>query len=269
MIFLGLTPKRYTPLGGTTTDADAQAFITAAGITDGTQQSAVNQLVLDLKSANIWTKMKAIYPILGGSASSHKWNLKDARDLDAAFRLTFSTGWTHSSNGMTPNGTSAFANTFCGTNEMNINSAHISFYSRTNNSVSGQEMGALQNLPNSYTDLSLNYPGYGAFTRINNGGTPVGVVNSDSTGFYIATRTASNILNLFKNNNKIRAGTDLSNATSTRPIYIGGLNNQGSAGFYTNRQCAFASIGDGLTDTEAANFYTAVNTYQTTLGRNV
>jgi hypothetical protein len=28
-------------------------------------------------------------------------------------------------------------------------------------------------------------------------------------------------------------------------------------------------LGDGLTDTEAANFYTAVQTYQTTLGRNV
>ncbi len=32
-----------------------------------------------------------------------------ARDLDAAYRINFSTGWTHSSNGMTPNGTSAYA----------------------------------------------------------------------------------------------------------------------------------------------------------------
>ncbi len=38
---------------------------------------------------------------------------------------------------------------------------------------------------------------------------------------------------------------------------------------YANREYAFASIGDGLNDTEAANFYTAVQTFQTTLGRNV
>jgi hypothetical protein len=39
-------------------------------------------------------------------------------------------------------------------------------------------------------------------------------------------------------------------------------------GYYAN-QFAFASIGDGLTNTEAANFYTAVQAYQTTLSRQV
>jgi hypothetical protein len=45
-------------------DADALAFITAAGITDATQQSAINQLVITLKGLSIWTKMKAIYPFV-------------------------------------------------------------------------------------------------------------------------------------------------------------------------------------------------------------
>ena len=94
-------------------DPDAQAFITAAAITDPTQQAAINTLVLDLKGYSIWSKFKAIYPIVGGTASSHKYNLKDPRDLDAAFRLTFATGWTHSANGMLPNGTTAFATLLC------------------------------------------------------------------------------------------------------------------------------------------------------------
>ena len=93
-------------------DPDAQAFITAAGITDPTQQSAINTLVTDLKGYNIWTKFKAIYPIVGGSASSHKFNLKDPRDLDAAFRLNYAIGVNHSSNGMVSNGTSGYADTF-------------------------------------------------------------------------------------------------------------------------------------------------------------
>lgn len=84
-------------LAGRGADADALAFITAANITDTTQKSAVTQLVTDLKSANIWTKMKAIYPFVGGTASSHRFNLKDPRDLDVAFRLVFNGGWTHSS----------------------------------------------------------------------------------------------------------------------------------------------------------------------------
>ena len=93
--------------GGVSYDADAQTFFTAASITDTTQKSAVNQLVLDLKSANIWTKMKAIYPIVGGSASSHAVNLK----TPGTYNLTYATGMTHSSTGMTGNGTSGYANT--------------------------------------------------------------------------------------------------------------------------------------------------------------
>jgi len=37
-------------------DTDAQAFITAASITDSTQQSAINTLVTQLKTYGIWTK---------------------------------------------------------------------------------------------------------------------------------------------------------------------------------------------------------------------
>ena len=47
------------------------------------------------------------------------------------------------------------------------------------------------------------------------------------------------------------------------------FNSLGTPSGYTTKQCAFASIGSGLTDTEAANFYTAVQAFQTTLGRNV
>ena len=63
--------------GGASIDPDAQAFIDAAVITDPTQISAVNTLVVDMKDANIWTKMKAVYPYVGGTASSHKWILVD------------------------------------------------------------------------------------------------------------------------------------------------------------------------------------------------
>jgi hypothetical protein len=38
---------------------------------------------------------------------------------------------------------------------------------------------------------------------------------------------------------------------------------------FSNREQAFASIGDGLTDTQASNFYTAVQAFQTTLSRQV
>jgi hypothetical protein len=52
-------------------------------------------------------------------------------------------------------------------------------------------------------------------------------------------------------------------------MYISALNNNGSTVNFSGRECAFASIGDGLNDTEAANLYTAVQNYQITLNRQV
>jgi hypothetical protein len=39
--------------------------------------------------------------------------------------------------------------------------------------------------------------------------------------------------------------------------------------YYGTRQLAFATIGDGLTDTDASNLYTRVQAFQTSLSRQV
>jgi len=45
-------------------DSDYQAFITATGITEPTQSAALETLVADLKSYGLWSKMKAVYPMV-------------------------------------------------------------------------------------------------------------------------------------------------------------------------------------------------------------
>ncbi|MGA1049840.1 MAG: hypothetical protein ACO3UU_17695, partial [Minisyncoccia bacterium] len=92
------------------------AFFTAeagAGVTlSDTEKTAINTLVVNLKAANIWTKMKALYPFIGSTATSQKFNLINPADTNAAFRLSFQGGWTHSSTGALPNGTNAYAETY-------------------------------------------------------------------------------------------------------------------------------------------------------------
>ena len=245
-------------------DPDAQAFITAAGITNPTQQGAINTLVVALKGYSIWTKFKAIYPIVGGSASSHKWNLKDPRDLDAAFRLTFATGWTHSSNGMTPNG-ATYANTFLNTStQLNVNSHSFGMYSRTNNTTGSQAIGSFDNIPRFLqNNLALGNFVSGLVSSI------ISYTANPSTSLLMLSRTSSTLSKAF------RAGVLLGQETvamGTLPpfnFYLGARNDAGSAAVYSLHQCAFAFIGDGLTDTDAANFYTAVQAYQTTLSRQV
>jgi hypothetical protein len=252
-------------------DADAQAFITATGIS-GTNATAINTLVIDLKAANIWTKMKALYPIVGGTATAHKFNLKDPRDLDAAFRLVFSGGITHSSNGYLPNGTNAFANTFLvpSTNLTN-NNTHVSFYSKTNSAGLYFDLGSGL-ATGQYLDLALNITGSIFTDQYNNTTGRITTANLNSQGFYISSRTLSNVFKLFKNSAQLgttNTGASTGFVSLTSPIYLSALRQGSSNLYYSNRQCAFASIGDGLTDAEALSFYNAVQTFQTTLNRQV
>jgi hypothetical protein len=258
-------------------DADAQAFISAAGITNLTQASAVNTLVNDLKAYGLWTKMKALYPMVGGTATTHKWNLKDPRDLDAAFRLVFSGGWVHSSTGAKPNGTTGYADTklILSSSTINVNSLSMAVYLRTNfNNTGGTsdmvDMGA-ENA--SFTNRNFIEPANGnnAFAIVNSSGVNfISTANTTSNAMFIANRTSSTVVNLFKNNTKLIADTNKALASlTTIPIYLGAHNLSSVPSAFSLREQAFASIGDGLTDAEAANFYTAVQKYQTTLGRQV
>jgi len=250
-------------------DADAQAFLTAAAITDPTISSSINKLVVDLKSAGVWSKMKAIYPMVGGTASTHKFNLKDPRDLDAAFRLQFFGGVTHDSNGIQGNGTNGYANTFISpASNLIQNSTHLSFYSRTNISAEQVEISALANVPNRIT-LEIRYNGTFDSDLYNFSTGRVSTANANSTGFYVTSRINSTTHKAFKNNSQLGstntgASGSLSNITNNLVLLA-----QSPVINFSSKQCAFSSIGDGLSDTEAANFYTAVQNFQTTLNRQV
>ena len=270
------------PVGGASVsyDSDAVAFFTATGITDTTQKSALNTLVLDFKSYGIWTKMKAIYPMVGGTATTCKWNLKDPRDLDAAFRLVFTGGGTFSANGYLPNGINSFADTKLIPNSVLTNANHhVSYYSRTNpTSINSIEIGvgdvngyyspAMRIRLNGfygYVDTLLYVSGNSSNTAL------LTFANTDARGHFIGN--ISSITNRKAYKNGVVLGTNttsVSNSLGTGAIYIAAYNNQpNTPGFYTNRECAFSTIGDGLSDTEAANFYTAIQAFQTTLSRQV
>lgn len=254
--------------GGGGTDPDAQAFITATGIS-GTNANATNKLVIDLKAANIWTKMKSIYPMVGGTATTCKYNLKDPRDLNAAYRLTFFGGGTFSANGYLPNGTNAYANTFFipSVNGMSLNSAHISYYSRTNTSAYMVEMGNYDNVNNTSTLLLLRNVNT-ASIRMNNL-TSIDYTNTDSLGLHTSNRTASNVITAWKNGIKKITSAVASTILPANPIYIGAFRDGTGTAYYSSKECAFSSIGDGLTDAESLAFYNAVQTFNTTLGRQV
>lgn len=246
-------------------DPDALAFfdrvLAAGGSLTTTEQNAVTQLVLDMKSAGIWSAMKAIYPMVGASAAACAQNLKSS-----SFTGTFTSGWTFASTGVTGNGSSTYMNTFLASNgNLSLNSTHLSYYSRTNNTYNASEIGyefggsdqtqIIINFNNVNFDCVYNAPG---------AGTPR---SGTTSAFFVVSRTSSSLVKSYRNTTVIATSTNVPSTLNNNFFYVGARNSPGP--IPTNRECAFASIGDGLDDTQQTNFYNAVQAFQTTLGRQV
>jgi hypothetical protein len=248
---------------GPTYDADALAFfdrVTAAGGTlTTTEKTAANQLVLDMKAASIWTSMKAVYPMIGASAAACAQNLKSS-----SFTGTFSSGWTFASSGVTPNGTSAFLNS--GLNaSTNLSVTSLSFGGYTSSTANAPGDSYHGAAPPNYLMQSFKSFTFTEYWRtvggpiIISGGT-VGMVQANQLGISSKIYT----------NNTI-GGSNVATMVTIPNLnmYIGGINNGGTAQFFDNHLISYYYYSDGLTDTQASDHYTAVQAFQTTLSRNI
>ena len=240
------------------------AWIAATGETDLTILGALNTLETDLTTYGLTAKMKALYPMVGGTAGKHSYNFIDT----AQYQITWNGGLTHSSTGVLPNGTNGWGNMnfplyAIGGTGVTPQDNHVSFYSRTN--LAGKHDIWLATNSGAYLGIIIKYD-VNNNAYYGNNSTVYNVANSDARGFYTG-KSVGTTAKLFRNGSSIVTGTV--SATSYSGSF---MNNQGlflGLNGYGNVECALASIGLGLTDTEAANFYTAVQAFQTTLSRQV
>ena len=277
--------KQY-PFPVSNIDEDVCKFTSAAIITDPIQLTAVSQLVSDLKSTGLWSKMKAIYPFVGGTAHAHKFNLKDPRDLDAAFRLGFYGNMNHTNAGAVPNGSDSYAGTYLMPSVTLTSSQHVSFYSVTNrgtsisNTLSEIEIGGISSgdgIPGISMGFNSNAWNSGTpnyfISRLSGGGyasyglPPI----VDTRGFGVLSRTDINSVRAFWNGANYGVSSQSYIPVPVPLSIFGRAYNVTNAEPHTisRKTCAFASIGDGLTDAEVSTLYTIVQAYETTLGRAV
>jgi hypothetical protein len=93
--------------------------------------------------------------------------------------------------------------------------------------------------------------------------------SNTTNGAYILNRNNTNDKKLFKNGSLFETKNNVATNFTLGNMYLGARNSSGGAFLNTNTQTRFFSIGDGLTDTQASNFYTAVQIFNTTLNRQV
>jgi hypothetical protein len=259
-------------------DPDAQAYldavVAAGGTVNSTIEEATNTLFTDLKTAGIYTKTIAMYPYVGAVQNSCLIEAK----LQTAFNMVFNGGWTFSSLGVTPNGTSGWAtNNMFADVSLSLNNNSLWTYIGTDPS---QDAYTADIGTNDYTVTNHLFSIIGGANAV--GDTSSYFDNASSTdrltfnsatipsalGFFGNNRTSSTNLNIWYNGTKV--GTRTNANTSSLPNDKLQFPVDGSTALqYSKRRHQFDWVGQGLNDTEAASFSTIVNAFQTALGRNV
>ena len=254
-------------------DSDAQTFFTAAGSLSSVEKMAVSELVAGMKAANLWTKVKAVYPFVGGTSTTCKFNLKDPQDTDAAYRMVFSGSPTFT------DGFKAAANTtattkfphsdFAGSQDL-----HAIYYSLDSGTKDNYELGnysggtgagkvMLASRTSAYSNDRFRILVNNAFT--------IDTPNTNGDGLIAYSSTSSNQFTL-RSNGKTKFTLGTHNAVSSYTlaadeVLVGQAFTQ--SGGDTARRLGFVSLGDGLTSSELLTYAKLIETFVSTVGRQV
>lgn len=215
----------------------------------------VRAIVGGMYLAGSWQKSKAVYGFVGGNAWKHKWNWKDMRDLDAAFRIIWNGGITHNNLGIKGDGNvSTYGNTYINAlSDLSTNSTHMMCYAVGVGKGIDLAAGALdvnsrlllvsRFASNSFV-LTDHYSDSGGGRIFQ----PVG--NND--GCFITNRESSSSLKTIKSGIIIGSNTGTSiGSLPNNVIKIFNWDGSYTGDLTGTRNIRVASIGSGLTDQQA------------------
>ena len=249
-------------------DPDAAAFLAAAGLANAAQQEAVNELVIALKISNVWPRLRALYPMVGGTARAHALNLLDPRDADEAFRLTFWGAPRHDELGTHWDGATQYADTHFVPTQLPLNSCHLAYYATTSPLERNARVDISALGGNASLSLLCEHGVNGGVLQLEvPGGYCQGHVVT-ALGFSLGSRPEGLAVATYRDgralppvNYQAAANADYPNT----PVLLA----HRSDGYYSDRTCALASVGEGLSPAEAQAYAAAVAEFQRALGRAV
>lgn len=264
--------SHYVPFSGpSSTDADVQSYIMEVydqGATM-TQDSAdaYTGFVTGLKTDGLWTKFDRLGVFWAENSISALLCLKSKTALTPVNSPTF----------ITNTGFDFPLDNFCYINS-NYNlstgggvyakdSAHFSYFALENEPSSAVDaMGAQSGDFTAASTLGIGSINSSATYRLNATNT-ANIPGPDNRPIrqYIASRTGSTTLKCFING--AVAGTNATPSLNipNLPVFVGGYNFGGNLGLRSDITCGLFSIGSGLSDTEAANFYSRCETFRTAM----
>lgn len=240
-------------------DADSNAGFVAAGITDTVIKDAIDTLILGLKANSLWTKIKGLYPLAGGTTLSTSINFKTPNTGDLSFHpsaAVIATGLQGLGGPYTAavNGTSfdyiVDSNNSCG------------LYSRTNIAQEVSDFLCSLGVTN-YWNMHMQWSNGRAYAdcyKVTSEGRLDGPV-TDSLGHYYMSRIGASMW-FIKNNVTISGPNVTAGDIGSLPNTTIAIGASGSTKNY-----AFFWFGDGLFPAELTIMNSLVQAYIIAMGR--
>lgn len=248
--------------GGVDYDADAEAVFAAFTTPPSdTRKGHINDLVVALKTAGIWTKIDVLYLYAAADAQAALVNWKNPGTYDGtatnAPSFTTDRGFTGNKGGgahIDSNFNAATAST----PQYVRNSAFIASRSLTN-TISSPD--ALWGVSSDFGFLMGLFEGSNFRVRFNATGTQIDTAPSGGAGLWAASRGGASDTRVYKNGSQINSGT-----TDSVNVFNGTIRNLRVNTLYGAMQVASFALGSNLSGTEQADFYDAELAYMQAVG---
>jgi hypothetical protein len=250
---------------GFATDPDAAAFIAAAVILNVNQRKAIINLVAAIKAIDsgvVWSKLRLIYPIVGATVLTHRLNLKNP----SQFPITWSGAITHTAQGAV--GVAGDSGRGDTGHVPPDNEVYLGLYvNQAQGPYESVDWGS-QHPTNPFVRQAMNAQWsngalYGDIGDIRLGRTVLSVPTA--LGWSAVASTGST-LRLYKNASLLATTVASPGAVSTGAYRLFRGDN---TALCPGRTYGFAVAGASLTQSQQNALYTAIQAYQTALGRAV
>ena len=244
-------------------DVEVGIFASKTVITD-TEKYALDKFVKDLKQANLYGKIKVLYPMLGSTSTSCSFDLISSNNN--IFNLKFFGGWVFDKNGITPNGINTYANSNFKPSERMVlgdEGYTISIGTFPNDTTPDPVViGSMNGL--SQASLMVITEKTNRFTTRLNG--TFRTIDTQGVGIYSISAIGNN--GLMKKSNSVLTFTR-DGTLPTFDFYLGNMNYVGGvyASGYSTKRIQTTVFHKGLTEVEITSLQTIISDFENSLGR--
>ena len=244
-------------------DVEVGIFASKTVLTD-TEKYALDKFVKDLKQANLYDKIKVLYPMIGSTSSSCSLDLISSNNN--IFNLKFFGGWVFDKNGITPNGINTYANSNFKPSERIVlcyEGYTISIGTFPNDTTPDPVViGSMNGL--SQASLMVITEKTNRFTTRLNG--TFRKIDTQGVGIYSISAIGNN--GLMKKSNSVLTFTR-DGTLPTLDVYLGNMT-YGSGAYgsgYTTKRIQTTVFHKGLTEIEITYLQTIISDFENSLGR--